>query len=120
MNSNDTGDVSVYIRASKESWFGAQVKEAFYGYRIQVTKDGIHLYRESYEERLLAFYSFQGNVISKLNLDIEAVQSKIVISVNTKTVIAFVDPTPYLYGKIGMEVTGEGFGFKHFSIKGNE
>lgn len=56
-NNKDSGDVSIFVRVTKESWFPAQVKESLFGYRIRVSGDGIRLYREAYSEELLAYYS---------------------------------------------------------------
>ncbi|MDF2540381.1 MAG: glycoside hydrolase [Herbinix sp.] len=115
-NHRNSGDVSIFVRATKESWFGAQVKEAFFGYRVRVTCDGVFLYRENYDETQLASYSFRGLNATFLALDVVAKRSKLLILVNNRPVIDYTDPQAFLYGKIGMEATGEGFGFEHFSI----
>lgn len=115
-NHCNTGDLSIYVRVTKESWFGPQVNQALFGYRIQITVDGIYLYKESYDEKQLAFYSLDGIIVQELKLSIEAIESRILISIDDRVVINYVDPEPYLYGKVGIEATREGFGFKYFSI----
>ncbi|HCA70908.1 MAG TPA: hypothetical protein DEP17_11225 [Lachnospiraceae bacterium] len=117
LNSCDTGDLSIYLRVTKESWFHAQLAEALFGYRIRINVDGIRLYRESYDEKFLAFYSFgELSSAAKQELTMEAKQSKITVSIGDRVVIQYVDPEPYLYGKIGMEATGEGFGLEYLRV----
>jgi hypothetical protein len=115
-NNRNSGDASILIRATKESWFSAQVKESLFGYRIRVTVDGVHLYRENYGEEQIAYYALGNKKASQLILNIEAQKSRVVICVKDKPIITFTDPKAYLYGKVGIEATGEGFGFEYFSI----
>ncbi len=115
-NKRPSGDVSIYVRATKESWFDAQVKQALFGYRIQVTLDEINLYRENYEELKVASFRIEGVSGEALKLVVEAKASKINIYANQVLVISYDDMEAYLYGKIGFEVTGEGFGIEHFSV----
>lgn len=115
-NHKPTGDVSVYLRVRKESWFQAQVKESLFGYRVKVNADGIYLYRDFYGEELLASYTSRSRNVSTLELDIRVKQSVISLYLNNCAVITYTDPNPYLFGKIGMEASGEGFGFEYFSV----
>ncbi|MDF2586495.1 MAG: carbohydrate-binding protein [Anaerocolumna sp.] len=115
-NHKPTGDVSIYVRATKESWFPAQVKESLFGYCIKVSYEGIHLYRVQYGEEHLAFYSIQDKISTKLELKIHVKDSTINVFLNNQLVITYVDPAAFMFGKIGLSATGEGFGFDNFSV----
>ena len=115
-NTKPSGDVSIYIRARKESWYPHQVKESLFGYRIKLSCDGIYLNRNFYGEELLAFYSIKECNRYEAELKIHAKESTISIFLDDKLVITYSDPKPYLFGKIGIEASGEGFGFEHFSL----
>jgi xylan 1,4-beta-xylosidase len=115
-NNKPTGDVSIYVRATKESWFPAQVKESLFGYCIKVSYGGIHLYRVQYGEELLEFYSIRNNRTTMLELNIHVKNSTIQVFLNNQLIITYVDPTPFVFGKIGLNATGEGFGFDNFSV----
>lgn len=115
-NYKPTGDVSIYLRVRRESWFQAQVKESLFGYRVQVNCDGIYLYRDFYGEELLAGYAVKCYQESYLELDIRVKHAVISLYINNCAVITYTDSNPYLFGKVGLEASGEGFGFEHFSV----
>ncbi len=115
-NYKPTGDVSIYLRVRRESWFQAQVKESLFGYRVQVNCDGIYLYRDFYGEELLAGYAVRCYQESYLELDIRVKHAVISLYINNCAVITYTDSNPYLFGKVGLEASGEGFGFEYFSV----
>ena len=115
MNTKATGDASVYLRASRESWYPDQVAAALFGYRFKITAEGISLYRCSYAEKLIGYYAFSGQHTAA-ELEFLAEGPVIRLMLQQEAVLTYHDPQAYLYGKVGLEATGEGFGFEEFGV----
>ncbi len=116
-NTKATGDVSVYLRASRASWFPHQVTASLFGYRFKITVEGIYLYRCSYGEELIGYYAFYHEQQTRTKLEFLAEGSRITLFLQGEAVLTHYDPQAYLYGKVGLEANGEGFGFEEFNIR---
>lgn len=116
-NNAPTGDVSIYIRASRESWFPDQVTSSLFGYRIKVNREGIHLYRCCYGEEQLGFYSLPCGKPGTLALSVRAEGTTLAIVLEGRIILTFTDADGYLHGKAGLEATGEGFAFEDYRVR---
>ncbi|BCJ97523.1 family 43 glycosylhydrolase [Anaerocolumna chitinilytica] len=116
-NNAPTGDASIYIRASKESWFPDQVTSSLFGYRISVKQEGIYLYRCCYGEEQLGFYRLPCKSPGTLALSVRAEGTTLAIVLEDRVILTFTDTAGYLYGKAGLEATGEGFAFEEYRIR---
>lgn len=116
-NDAPTGEVSVYVRVSRESWFPDQVRASLFGYRIRVNQEGIYLYRCCYGEERLAFYSLPCRKRGTLTLSVRAEGTTLTIILEDRVIITFTDTAGYLYGKAGLEATGEGFAFEEYRVR---
>lgn len=115
-NNAPTGEVSVYVRASRESWFQDQVAASLFGYRIRVNQNGIYLYRCFYGEEQIGFYGCPCKVpgILKLSLVVKGAVLRLILE--GEPVFTFTDTDGFLYGKAGLEAMGEGFAFEEFAV----
>lgn len=113
-NQINTGDVSIFLRARRESWFHAQADHSLFGYRVKIDAKGIYLYRNFYGEELLMYREYTTEDIMKLYIN--ANEKHIEIADNKNVLISYGDSTPYLCGKVGIEARGEGFGFEYMKV----
>ncbi len=116
-NNMPTGDVSVYVRVSRESWFPDQVSSSLFGYRIRVNQEGIFLYRCNYGEEQIGYYHCPCEQPGVLDITIQVKEALIQLVKGQETVFSYTDREGFLYGKIGLEATGEGFAFEEFSVR---
>jgi hypothetical protein len=109
------GTASVFLRATKESWFHAQASPSFFGYRLRVNKEGVKLYRCHYGDKELAGAAFDDNVTDTAELQINVRGCEISVSC-ASAVFTYYDADNYTHGKAGFEATGEGYGFERFEV----
>lgn len=115
-NNTSTGEVSIYARASRESWFPDQTAASLVGYRIMINCEGICLYRCSYGEEQIGFYSHPCNVSGILRLSVMVKGAVLKLLLEGETVFTYADAEGFLNGKVGLEATGEGFAFEEFAV----
>lgn len=111
------GNLSIFVRASRESWFHAQAAESFFGYRIKADAGGVTLSRCRYNETQLAQLRLAYEGACKLTFDITVQGAEINILINGRQKLTYIDPEQFGYGKVGMESMWEGCGFEVFEVK---
>jgi len=116
INLKSSGSCSVYLRATKESWFEHQASPSLLGYRVCINNTGITLYRCHYGEKELGRISIDGSMGSKQVNVVVQVKDGLITAASTWGQVTYLEAEPHLCGKVGIEATGEGWGFKEFVI----
>ena len=112
----DNGEISVFVRVSRESWYPHQVAPSRWGYCIRIRANGIQLLKNTYNEVPLYGLDVRMPADGMLALGCQVRSNTITVTLNGTQVIRFTDPEAYLYGKVGLECKGEGCGIQAFSI----
>lgn len=111
------GSASLFLRVTKESWFGAQVGDSLMGYRLLLNHEGLHLYRCDYGQSLLVSLHKNWQEKELIHLSTTVQGSTISVLLNGAPAFSYTDANQFAFGKLGIEVTGEGYGFESFDIK---
>ncbi len=117
----DTGEIGLYVRASKESFYEAQVRQSLIGYGLVIKDKHLTLSKLAYDSKPLAGCELCSKVDDGLEseyikIDIECSGPNIRLLVDDRELIVYTDSKPYLYGKVGLEVLGEGQGIVEASL----
>ncbi|MCL2202596.1 MAG: family 43 glycosylhydrolase [Defluviitaleaceae bacterium] len=114
INRHTNGTASLYLRATKESWFEHQATPSLLGYRVKADSKGISLSRCHYGEELLGRIEFGADITTKVNITVSVQGGKIAVHCHGAK-LEYTD-THYPHGKAGLEATGEGWGFERFIV----
>lgn len=117
-NNAPTGEVSVYVMASRESWYPDQVEASLFGYKVKVDHEGIYLYRCCYKEEQIGFYACPSREAEILKLSVAAAKGVLKLAAEGEVILTYTDTDGFLSGKAGLEAKGEGFAFEEFTVYG--
>lgn len=116
-NPGTDGHVGIYVRVRKESWFQAQTSGALFGYQVRIDKTGVRLWKHAYSEQEIAFAAVDFGRQKQYAVFTVAAEGRVLtVSMNGRQLIACQDESPYLFGKMGVDAFGEGWGFQKLEL----
>lgn len=107
---------SAYIRSSRESWHGDQVKAARRAYALHVTADRITLVKQNYKDIVSREVPIDAPWGSTLRLILRAKGNKISVIGENGVLLEMNDPISWTSGRVGISAVTDGLGFEELSI----
>lgn len=107
---------SAYIRSSRESWHGDQVKASRRAYALHVQENRIVLAKQCYKDIVTKEVPISVEWGSELTLIFRAKGSKISVIGDNGVLLEMIDPMPWISGRVGISAVTDGLGFEKLSV----
>lgn len=107
---------SAYIRSSRESWHGDQVKASRRAYALHVRENRIVLAKQYYKDIVTKEAPVSVEWGGQLKLILRAQGSKISVIGENGVLLEMTDPMPWTSGRVGISAVTDGLGFEELSI----
>ncbi|MPL95007.1 hypothetical protein SDC9_41170 [bioreactor metagenome] len=114
---NVVKDVGIYFNATNESLYKEQVTDSMFGYYLQIQEEKLILHKLNYGREELISTEVKISPKEFINFKIEIKENTIVIKINDKEVLSYVDLDLYTHGKIGFRADGSKIYIKNLEIK---
>jgi Beta-xylosidase len=111
------GHISVYLRATRASWFSDQVRMAIYAYRLMFDGKQIALSRCEYDETPIAAVQVDWTCGATKEMTIEMKNDTLNVYYEGNCLLAYKDSNQMAHGKVGFDASGEGQGVLNFLIE---
>ncbi len=111
-----SGMLQLYLRSTNESWYEAQVENAFFGYRLTIAPKFVILEKCRYDSEKLADIRLETALSEDAHLRVLLEGQKLRLYINGELVMDYTDPDPITHGRIGIGGSHRERGFSELSV----